>query len=68
MFDKFLGTLWKEEINVENFIETNYKEYKGDDSFLAPISNKTKHLQEIFEELKQKELEKGILDPEGAHV
>lgn len=64
MFEKFLGTTWKEEINVENFIETNYKEYIGDESFLAPISEKTKHLQEIFDELKQKELEKGILDIE----
>ena len=64
MFDKFLGTHWKEEINVENFIETNYKEYTGDDSFLSPISDKTKHLQEIFDELKEKELEKGILDVE----
>ena len=42
MFDKFLGTQWKKEINVENFIETNYKEYTGDESFLTGISNKTK--------------------------
>ena len=26
----FKGNIWKEEINVRDFIQTNYKEYCGD--------------------------------------
>ena len=31
----FEGRLWKEEINVRDFIQKNYKPYDGDESFLA---------------------------------
>ena len=31
----FKGRLWKEEINVRDFIQNNYKPYYGDESFLA---------------------------------
>ena len=29
----FKGRLWKEEINVRDFIQNNYKPYYGDESF-----------------------------------
>ena len=38
---KFQGTSWKESIDVAKFIEENYKEYTGDDSFLAGPTAKT---------------------------
>ena len=31
----FKGGNWEENIDVADFIKTNYKEYKGDDSFLS---------------------------------
>ena len=31
----FEGRLWKEEINVRDFIQNNYTPYEGDSSFLA---------------------------------
>ena len=34
-WNNFLGTTWKNEINVRDFIQSNYCEYKGDSSFLA---------------------------------
>ena len=40
-YENFKGEKWKQEINVADFIACNYKEYKGDDSFLAQISKKT---------------------------
>ena len=40
---KFQGTSWKESINVANFIEENYKEYVGDDSFLEGATDKKKN-------------------------
>ncbi len=48
----FKGELWKNEINVRNFIQTNYKEYTGDDSFLAGATERTttlmKNIQGLF--------------------
>ena len=41
IWEKFKGNLWKENINVENFIRENYTEYTGDDSFLTNLSDKT---------------------------
>ena len=40
----FKEGLWQKEINVENFIKENYEEYLGDESFLKPISSKTKKI------------------------
>ena len=31
----FNGRLWKEEVNVRDFIQNNYTPYEGDESFLA---------------------------------
>ena len=48
----FKGETWKNEINVRDFIQTNYKEYTGDDSFLAGptarTSNLMKNVQGLF--------------------
>ena len=60
----FNGEVWKNEINVENFILNNYHEYRGDDSFLKGISNKTKAVWNKVSELLKIELEKGIFDVE----
>ena len=65
---KFQGTSWKESIDVANFIEENYKEYVGDDSFLEGATDKTKKVWSICEDLLKKELEKGILDVEVSRV
>jgi formate C-acetyltransferase len=35
---------WQNEINVRDFIQTNYKEYKGDASFLAKATPRTESL------------------------
>ncbi len=64
IWDEFKGENWKNSVNVADFIRNNYKEYTGDESFLTPISSKTKSVLNIFNELKKKELKKGILDVE----
>ncbi len=38
----FKGEIWKNEINVRDFIQSNYKEYTGDESFLAGATDRTK--------------------------
>ena len=47
----FKGEKWKKEINVSDFIDNNYKEYKGDDSFLAPSTKKTQKVWKKCEKL-----------------
>jgi len=54
----FKGDHWKSSIDVRDFIQHNYTEYQGDDSFLEPIAPSTDklwtELQELFEVQHQK--------------
>jgi len=65
---EFQGNAWKESIDVAKFIEENYTEYVGNDSFLAGPTDKTKKVWGICEDLLKKELENGILDVETKRV
>ena len=58
----FKGEIWKNEVNVADFIKENYHEYKGDDSFLVNKTEKTEKIWNKCQELLKEELEKGILD------
>ena len=40
----FKGHLWKEEVNVRDFIQHNYTQYDGDESFLAGPTEATDKL------------------------
>ncbi len=61
-YEGFKGNLWKEEINVKQFILDNYTEYTGDASFLAEPTDKTKRLNDKYFEMSKIEIEKGIYD------
>lgn len=50
---------WCDEISVRNFIQTNYTEYKGDDSFLVEPTEATTKLNEKVKQLEKLELERG---------
>ncbi len=63
-WNKFKGEKWKNEINVEDFILNNYKEYLGDESFLEGITDKTKKVLDKVTDLTKEELKKGVLDVE----
>ena len=43
-WDGFEGRLWKEEINVRQFIQDNYTPYDGDESLLADPTDATNSL------------------------
>lgn len=58
----FNGEKWKNKIDVKQFILDNYTEYTGDESFLKPISSKTKRLNDKYTEMSKIEIEKGIYD------
>ncbi len=60
----FKGGEWQHEINVRNFIQTNYTPYCGDDSFLVESTDRTKAVWNKLTEMFKVELEKGIYDAE----
>ena len=43
-WEGFDGHLWKEEVNVRDFIQHNYTQYDGDESFLAGPTEATDKL------------------------
>ncbi len=61
----FKGKIWQEEIDVRDFIQSNYTPYDGDESFLADASEKTQKLWSELQELQKEERSKGgVLDME----
>jgi formate C-acetyltransferase len=58
---------WQTEINVQNFIQTNYLPYEGDGAFLAGPTDRTKSIWAQVLELIKEEHKKGVLDV-ASHV
>lgn len=54
-WDGFKGRLWKEEINVRDFIQNNYTPYDGDEKFLAGPTEATDKLFAKLQELQKAE-------------
>src|SRR5882762_2246961 len=52
---------WQKEINVRDFIQQNYEPYEGDESFLAPATERTKQLWNRLNDLFVEERKKGVL-------
>lgn len=64
-WEGFEGRIWKEEINVRDFIQKNYTPYEGDSSFLAGPTEATDKLWGKLQELQKEERAKGgVLDME----
>ena len=59
----FVEGVWQNEINVRDFIQKNYKEYKGDYTFLSNATKRTNLLMKQVNELFAEERRKGgVLD------
>ena len=54
--------LWQKEINVRDFIQQNYEPYEGDESFLAPVTPRTRGIWDKLNEIFVEERRKGVLD------
>ena len=65
---RFKGKKWRESIDVSDFIDNNYREYKGDDSFLAGKSKKTAKVWAVCEKLLAKERKVHLLDVDLKHI
>ncbi len=68
IWDKFKGTTWKNEINVRDFIQNNYKFYEGNEDFLVGTTDKTNKVWNKCSDLLKEELKKGVLDIDVLHV
>jgi formate C-acetyltransferase len=58
----FRPGFWQKEIDVRDFIQQSYEPYEGDDSFLAPATERTKKLWAGLNDLFVEERKKGVLD------
>ena len=64
-WEGFEGRIWKEEVNVRDFIQKNYTPYNGDESFLAGPTEATDKLWGALQKLQKAERAKGgVLDME----
>jgi formate C-acetyltransferase len=54
--------LWQTDIDVRDFIQQNYEPFEGDETFLAPATERTKNMWEKLQELFLEERRKGVLD------
>ena len=64
----FSGSLWKEEVNVRDFIQTNYTPYNGDECFLAGPTDATNKLWSALQQLQKEERQKGGVLDMDTHV
>ncbi len=61
----FKGKLWKDGVDVRDFVQNNYKPYDGDESFLVGPTEATDKLWGRLQELQAEERAKGgVLDME----
>lgn len=68
-WDGFEGRIWKEEINVRDFIQKNYKSYDGNEEFLSGPTENTKKLWDKLQALQKEERAKGgVLDMDTSIV
>ncbi len=61
-WDGFTPGLWQKEINVRDFVQQNYAPYGGDESFLAPATERTNRVWTKLTKLFVEERKKGVLD------
>jgi len=65
----FKSGIWETEINVRNFIQTNYTPYEGDGAFLMAATERTKALMKKLDRLLELEREfGGVLDVDTGTV
>ena len=67
-WESFKGRLWKEECNVRDFIQNNFTQYNGDESFLEGPTDATNKLWDKLQALQKAERDNGGVLKEDADV
>lgn len=55
----FGGERWKKTVDVRDFIQQNYTPYEGDGAFLSDATERTKKLNQKYDDLRKIEMERG---------
>lgn len=58
-WEDFKGIKWRNTVDVRDFIQNNYNEYKGEDDFLAPTTERTSKLWKKAEKMMHEEIRTG---------
>ncbi|MEV8321446.1 formate C-acetyltransferase [Streptomyces sp. NPDC059900] len=61
-WDGFKGGLWRDAVDVRDFVQQNYTPYEGDDSFLAGPTERTSLVWQKLLSMFPAEIERGIYD------
>lgn len=61
-WDGFKGGLWRDAIDVRDFVQQNYAPYEGDDTFLAGPTERTTEVWQKLLSMFPTEIERGIYD------
>ena len=65
----FVASKWCDSIDVRDFIMKNYSPYVGDDSFLAPATERTKALwNKVSDLMKEERARGGVYDVDVNHI
>ena len=67
-WEGFKGELWKDQIDVRDFIQKNYTLYEGDENFLVEKTEKTIKVWDKAHSLIIEEIKKGIIDVETKEI
>ncbi|MDH6221021.1 formate C-acetyltransferase [Streptomyces pseudovenezuelae] len=62
----FVGTPWRERVDVRDFIQANYTPYEGDATFLTGPTDRTRAVWEKVSALFPEERSRGVLDVDTA--
>ena len=67
-WNNFIEGNWQKEIDVNDFIQKNYKQYEGDESFLENPTPKTDKIWSECKNLLLKEIKQHVLDIDTEHM
>ena len=67
-WNNFIGGNWQSSIDVNDFIQKNYRQYEGDESFLASPTEKTQKVWGTCKSLLLEEIKKHVLDIDTKHM
>ncbi|GAA0316392.1 formate C-acetyltransferase [Actinoallomurus spadix] len=62
----FLGTEWRERVDVRAFIQANHEPYEGDASFLTGPTERTREVWERLSAMFPEERRRGVFDVDAA--
>lgn len=67
--EAFKGILWREQIDVRDFIQNNYTPYTGGSDFLSgPTERTTRVFSKVEKLLAEEAIKDGVLDIDTEHV